>query len=37
LPSVGAPFGVAVRHPALVFPTPQADRWAESNHEAVTP
>jgi len=36
LPSVGAPFGVAVRHPALVFPAPQSDRWADSNEEAVT-
>ena len=36
LPSIGAPFGVAVRHPALVFPAPPADRWTDSNEEAMT-
>lgn len=36
LPAVGSPFGVAVRHPALVFPARNADRWAESNVERVS-
>jgi iron(III) transport system ATP-binding protein len=36
LPAVGSPFGVAVRHPALVFPAPNADRWAESDAERVS-
>ena len=36
LPAVGSPFGVAVRHPALVFPAPNADRWAESDVERVS-
>ena len=36
LPAVGSPFGVAVRHPALVFPAPTVDRWAESEVERVS-
>jgi iron(III) transport system ATP-binding protein len=35
LPSVGSPFGVAVRHPVLVFPSVDSDRWSETQEQAV--